>query len=193
MIADSPNHPETRIEPLIAYGVPIGLWVYVYVEKVFFLLTGIRVYREYGLIENLTVLALLVAVVYLALSWVRIKTLWPIAWLTLLLVGAIYFAGEEISWGYHFFDYPLADHWARINDQGEPNLHNLTGEFEILFDKLPRQLLSIGVVAGGLLGWWADRKGGLEHIGVWRRMIPPGNTLLMAVIANLVSVPEKIW
>ncbi len=71
-------------------------------------------------------------------------------------------------------------------------MHNLTGTFEILFDKLPRQLLSIGVIIGGLLGVFADRRKDWPKNALMRRLIPSGNTLFVAVVANVVSVPERM-
>ena len=44
----------------LVYGVPIVLWIYVYVEHVYGFLSK-NGYREYGLIENLTAIILFVS------------------------------------------------------------------------------------------------------------------------------------
>ena len=118
--------------------------------------------------------------------------MWEKGWFLALCVGTLYFLGEEVSWGYHIFNFQPSGVWQEINDQGEPNLHNLTGVWEVLFDKLPRQLLSVGVVIGGFLGRLADHRQGWPSSSSLRRLIPAGETLFIGVIANLVSVPEKI-
>jgi len=178
--------------PRFVYGITIFLWVYTYLAHVHSMTGGERVYREYGLIENVTALMLLGAVILFLVCLKKTETLWEKGWLLILAVGAIYFLGEEISWGYHFFHYDIDANLATLNDQQEPNLHNLTGTFEILFDKLPRQILSIGIVIGGVLGVIADRAASWPKNESVRRLIPSGNTLFVAVVANIVSVPEKI-
>ncbi len=183
---------KNRFPVWLVYVLPVVLWGYVYAANGYFLLTNARVYREYGLIENLTALVLLVAIFYFLLCLRRAGALWEKGWFLVLSVGTVYFLGEEVSWGYHLFNFQPTEVWEEINDQGEPNLHNLTGVWEVLFDKLPRQLLSVGVVIGGLLGWRAHRCRGWPSSPSLRRLIPAGETLFIAVIGNLVSVPEKI-
>ncbi len=182
-----------RLPPGLAYGLPVFLWIYTYIEHGFFLSIGLNVYREYRLIENLTVVFLLVAVVFLVIGFRQAASRGEKAWLVLLCVGAVYFLGGEISWGYHFMGQPSSDAWGGINDQGEPNLHNLTGVWELLFDRLPRQLLSLGVIVGALLGWRVDRLSEKRppHL-LLRRLAPAGNTFFVAILASLVGVPEKI-
>ena len=180
------------LTPWSIYGLTIFLWVYTCFAHVHSIDGGGRVYREYGLIENATALMLLGAVFLFLVCLKKAETPWEKGWLLILAVGAIYFLGEEISWGYHFFHYDIDADLVALNDQQEPNLHNLTGTFEILFDKLPRQLLSIGIVIGGVLGCVADRKPSWPKNASVCRLIPSGNTLFIAVVANIVSVPEKI-
>lgn len=68
-------------------------------------------------------------------------------WLTCFLLGCIYIAGEELSWGQHIFNWPTPKFWAAINDQNETNLHNASS----WLDQKPKLLLWIGVVSGGLV------------------------------------------
>lgn len=61
--------------------------------------------------------------------------------------ACLYIAGEEHSWGQHFFQWQTPEYWSEINRQKETNLHNTLH----LFDKKPRAVLEIGVFVGGLL------------------------------------------
>ena len=65
----------------------------------------------------------------------------------ILLLGATYFALEEISYGQHMFGWGTAETWKELNDQDETNLHNV----HALFDQLPRMLLTIGILIGGVI------------------------------------------
>ncbi len=175
----------------LVYGVPIVLWIYVYVEHVYGFLSK-NGYREYGLIENLTAIILFVSIVYFIFCLKKMHSFCGKAWILTLILGATYFLGEEISWGHHIFNYTISDQWASINDQKEPTLHNLKGVWEIFFDNIPRQLLSAGVLIGGLLGWWKNRKADWPPEKTLRQLIPEGNTLFITVIAYLTYAPEKI-
>lgn len=62
-------------------------------------------------------------------------------------ISCLYIAGEEVSWGQHFFHWTTPEYWAEINRQQETNLHNTYG----IFEKWPRAILEIGVVFGGLV------------------------------------------
>jgi hypothetical protein len=66
------------------------------------------------------------------------------------MVGALsclYIAGEEASWGQHFFHWNTPDYWAMINRQEETNLHNTYA----IFEKTPRSILEVGIFVGGLI------------------------------------------
>jgi hypothetical protein len=65
------------------------------------------------------------------------------------LIGAIsclYIAGEEMSWGQHFFHWNTPEYWAEVNRQEETNLHNTYA----IFEKTPRSLLELSIAIGGL-------------------------------------------
>jgi len=68
-------------------------------------------------------------------------------WLLLLILGAAYFALEEISYGQHMFGWGTADSWKELNDQDETNLHNV----HALFDQVPRALLTLAILVGGVV------------------------------------------
>lgn len=59
----------------------------------------------------------------------------------------LYVAGEEASWGQHFFGWEAGETWQEINDQQETNLHNTSA----WFDQKPRMALEIFVIGGGLV------------------------------------------
>ncbi len=89
---------------------------------------------------------MIIALWLLARRFVRDRRL-LVAFLSLAALACFYIAGEEHSWGQHFFHWNTPDYWAALNRQQETNLHNVND----LFDKKPRLLLEIGTLAGGLL------------------------------------------
>ena len=62
-------------------------------------------------------------------------------------LGCLFIAGEEMSWGQHFFHWTTPEYWAKLNQQQETNLHNAYPVFE----QTPRVLLEVGIVVGALL------------------------------------------
>ncbi len=57
--------------------------------------------------------------------------------LIIKILALIYFLGEEISWGQHFFKWTSPDFFKNANIQGETNIHNISN----LFDQVPRALV----------------------------------------------------
>jgi len=105
---------------------------------------------ERGAVETGTTLCLLAAVALgagLALPRGRLPDPWMRPLLALFTLGSLYFAGEEASWGQHWFHWRTPEAWAALNDQRETNLHNTLG----VFDQLPRLLLTLGAVLGGVV------------------------------------------
>lgn len=87
-----------------------------------------------------------IALSFLSQSWVRRQPL-LIAWSIMLALGCIYIAGEEHSWGQHFFKWDTPEYWRNLNRQEETNLHNVSH----LFGNLPRSILFAGIVAAGFV------------------------------------------
>lgn len=106
---------------------------------------------EAGIVENATVIFLVVAIGFCISSISTANRLalsgFLKAWLLILILGSAYFALEEISYGQHMFGWGTAESWKELNDQDETNLHNVHS----LFDQVPRALLSIGILVGGVL------------------------------------------
>jgi hypothetical protein len=65
----------------------------------------------------------------------------------LAALSCLYIAGEEICWGQVIFGWQEPELVSATNREGEFSLHN---EFGML-ERLPRALLEIGVVVGGLI------------------------------------------
>ena len=71
-------------------------------------------------------------------------------WWVLILFGTLacfYTAGEEHSWGQHFFAWQTPEAWGHLNRQSETNLHNVSW----LFNMLPRAVLEITILVLGLI------------------------------------------
>lgn len=67
---------------------------------------------------------------------------WVLAW----TLACIYFAGEEVSWGQHYFGWQSPEMFQALNRQQETNLHNMSS----WFDRKPRALVELWVMLGGL-------------------------------------------
>lgn len=111
-----------------------------------------------------------------------------IAWFSLALLGCIYVAGEEISWGQHFLGWQSNEFWASVNDQGETNLHNTSS----WLDQKPRLVLEIGVMIGGLAIplIMALRPNLLPK--QFQFIYPPARLCLLAFICLWVKISDKI-
>lgn len=62
------------------------------------------------------------------------------------VVSCFYIAGEEHSYGQHFFHWETPEFWKAINRQNETNLHNTTD----WLDKKPRTVLEVFIFGGCL-------------------------------------------
>jgi hypothetical protein len=151
-------------------------------------------YREYGLIENLTVIFLAVAMVCFIRGAKASRSPLRRFCLAGLAFGCFIFLGEEISWGQHYFRWVTPEEFKELNRQGETNLHNLKGGIEYFFTKIAREVLSLGTILGGfVLPVWFKRRG-VEfrrdslHFWIW----PPAACALTAVLSATVRLPNNI-
>jgi hypothetical protein len=186
--------------------VPAWLWLWaapaIVVAQIASKAVGEPVYRrwmrgELGLVENLTVASLLAALVCALLAWRRrARVRWRLFGPAMLVVaaGLFFFAGEEASWGQHWFGFAPPEEIAARNDQGEFNLHN-DPFFEKLLDQLPRNVLTLAALVLGILaplvaGRRARDFASASPLG-W---IAPGRECLpSALLAVTVTLPEKLF
>lgn len=189
-----------RMSPWVTVALPLA----VIAGQLVLLSIDEQLYRtwmrgELGLVENLTVAALVVAAVHAALLFskrrhVRSRLFGPFA--LAMAAGCTFFAGEELSWGQHWLGFEVPQKIAERNDQGEFNLHN-DPLFEKLLDQLPRTLLTLAALLGGVLAPLLRR--GRSRVPDFDARTPLGwiwpdrACLVPALLAVTVSLPEKAF
>ena len=189
-----------------AYELPSWLWLWLPLA-IFGVSLAIKIldqgiyYKwvigEQGFIENGSLVLLAVAIVY----GIRIVLLqapdpaptWIRWWVLLIALGSIYFFGEEASWGQHLFGWSPSDGWRDLNQQDETNLHNVEGILGVVFDQVPRNLLTAAAVVGGIIVPLYRRIRSLEwgpdqfHYWLWPTIV----CTPAALLGVFVSVPQK--
>jgi hypothetical protein len=108
---------------------------------------------------------------------------------------ALYFAGEECSWGQTYLGYETPDAVAAANKQDEFNLHNLLGWQRTVFNILPRFLMTVVMIVGGIIlpfiAYPFLHKPGLKK-NFWYWMIPTYRVVPIAAMGMLSRVPHKL-
>lgn len=102
-----------------------------------------------GIAEHATVLVLLPGIAAgLAVFHSRARLPDPrIGWWALMwALACLYFAGEETSWGQHYFGWQTPDLFQAINRQKETNIHNISS----WLDRKPRVLVELWIMVAGL-------------------------------------------
>lgn len=95
-------------------------------------------WSENGFIENLQAIFVLIAIALLIkLKFKLDKLNFVHLFIIIKIFALIYYLGEEISWGQHFFKWDSPKIFQEVNNQKETNLHNISN----LFDQLPRALV----------------------------------------------------
>ncbi len=157
--------PERRTGPFTPFASGPGWneawwWLGIPVLLTIFLIGAQAVSREFyatwilpegrGFLEQgqffIAVAAMVVALRLLFRPFVRSRRL-VFIFLSLAALSCFYIAGEEYSWGQHFFGWQTPESWAEINRQQETNLHNASS----VFGKKPRVVLELGILIGGLI------------------------------------------
>ena len=182
------------LNKLVWVALPVVVFLVPYLSRIRGIGADLYLYGEDGWIEILTIIFLLVAI-FFGVTFLLLNKVpshgWIRWWMALLILGSIYFAGEEASWGQHFIGYNTPEFWQNFNDQGETNLHNTSP----LFDQLPRTLLSIAALIGGVLVplyfLFAQQypKRSSLHYWLW----PTYACLPAAFLSLLVSWHEKVY
>ena len=146
----------------------------------------------YGFLELsqflIAVSAMLVALRLLFRPFVRSRRL-LFVFLGIAALGCFYIAGEEHSWGQHFFHWQTPEYWAEINRQQETNLHNAMP----LFGKKPRVLLELGILVGGVILPLLAVLYPAIRANRWSLFIPPGAIVPTALGAALFKVVDMLW
>tara|TARA_B100000767_G_scaffold271957_1_gene298653 strand:+ start:5241 stop:5960 length:720 start_codon:yes stop_codon:yes gene_type:complete len=194
-----------NIRNLIYFVLPLCLLLLPYVFFAFF--DGAPFYfdKESGAVENITAITLAVALLLTLNTLVQYRSTsistiqaagsyrgFILVWLLVYALGCIYFLGEEISWGQHLFNWSTPDKWLAINDQQETNIHNTSA----LFDQVPRFLLSIGIVIGGLFYPYFVRKRPLNdshRASIFTLLMPSFQCVTSASTVLLISVHDKVY
>ena len=98
-------------------------------------------WEEKGFVESLQSIFLFSAIIILIkfLKNLKKKIRLINLFIQLHIIGLIYFFGEEISWGQHYFNWLTPDFFKIYNNQNETNIHNISN----IFDQLPRTLTLI--------------------------------------------------
>lgn len=173
--------------------LPLSFYLFIYAAG--FLLSEPAYIRyfvgEISVIEVPTVLVLIVAIVMgiRALRDARaLRISFLPGWLLLGTLGCVYFAGEEASWGQWYFHWDTPEAWEALNKQDETNLHNLEG-VGFLFDKLPRTLLTLGAILGGVLVplYLRRRRISLDPARLWYWLWPTAVALPTAVLGAILA------
>ncbi|WP_425032885.1 hypothetical protein [Pelagibius sp.] len=175
------------------------LWMPLAVAAVLIFLAhyDLAFYREYmgseeiGLLEFSHVLVPLISVFYclriLRMSEARADRL-IVVWIVLGMLGCIYIAGEEASWGQHYVGWSTPEFWKAVNDQGETNLHNISS----WFDQKPRTLLEFGVIIGGIIIPLVALRRPQIREGRFAIFLPPLVCLPVAIIAEFARGWERL-
>ena len=146
---------------------------------------------EVGALETAQVVIPLISAVFclriLSLPGARRDGL-ILTWIVLALLGSIYLAGEEASWGQHYVGWATPEGWQALNDQGETNLHNTSS----WLDQKPRTLLELGVIVGGIvIPLLALFRPGLRQ-GRFAVFLPPLVCLPVALLAEISKGWERL-
>lgn len=109
-------------------------------------------------------------------------------WFALAFISCVYVAGEEVSWGQHFFEWGTPEYWHQINDQAETNLHNTSS----WLDQKPRLILEIGIVFGTLILPVLVTKNILKLPEILKTLIPVKELSLLAYLIIGTHILEKV-
>jgi hypothetical protein len=148
--------------------------------------------REYGAVELLTPVVLAPGIIFgiLALRhWRSLPNFSSRLWILMVTLGALYMAGEEVSWGQWFFMWDTPDTFLEINDQHETNLHNTSS----WMDQKPRLLLELWALFGAVRAWYRSFKGMREDAGSTAYWFWPTRPLAWTgFLSALAMMPERM-
>jgi hypothetical protein len=157
--ADNAEWELTRRQAVVLAATPvaiaaIGLSALPF-ERVYALLANEDALVEW--VQFLFVLAMVVLAVLLAIALWRQGHRWLALLYAVAALGALFIAGEEVSWGQRILGFLTPAELEDINKQGEANIHNI-GSILGLFN-LGVMAVSLTALVLPILRWtaWRDR------------------------------------
>ncbi len=187
--------------------VPKWLWLWVpivlcIVYFSYFILHKLKVVRnfnsfmhgEFGIIENLTVLFAVIAIIPIIIlfrkgQFTSDKLLK--GFLVCFALGCFVIAGEELSWGQHFFGWQTPESLAAINKQQETNLHNING-----FGNKARTVLSALIfIFGGLMPlfrWFKYKKLHSDRDKKMWWLWPSFTCVSVGLLSFVITLPQRL-
>ena len=140
------------LNPFLWFIFPILITLIFFIVKFLNINLFIAYFKgEKGIIENGTFFILLISIIttFSVIKKIKTKLLSKNFYvlMILFLIGLVYFAGEEISWGQHWFNWETNNFFKNFNDQSETNFHNISS----WFDQKPRFVLILFVILGGTI------------------------------------------
>lgn len=141
-----------------------------------------------GLAESLTFLVLLIGILFglftVVFHWKKIPSPLLKAGLILWILGCIYFAGEEVSWGQWYFGWSTPESLSSLNRQNETNLHNTSS----WLNEKPRTVVELWFLFAGLFVAIARLRGNFRFSETdWREWINPHAVGISACAVFLLS------
>jgi hypothetical protein len=103
-------------------------------------------------------------------------------------IAAFYIAGEEHSWGQHFFNWNTPSYWSEINRQQETNLHNTSA----WFNQRPKLLFDNAMFIGGLVVPFIQLWTGPFRKPLLALLTPPLAIAPAAIIALVFKVVDDL-
>ena len=144
--------------------------------------------NENGFVENLQSVFLFFSIYYLIISLKKFSLNKIIQiFLIIKILALIYYLGEEISWGQHFFKWVSPEFFIINNNQGETNLHNMSN----LLDQLPRTLVMIWCGLISIIFYFIKKKISLSY-ETTLIFIPTDLLLKISVIFMIFFLPDFI-
>lgn len=198
MTKSDPSTPLNDIPAWLAVGFPLVTYFVHFVTGAI----GNDFYEQYianefGITEMATLIILAVAI-YAAVSGARLarRLSKPTlsTWLLVYAVGAIYFLGEEASWGQHIFGWQTPEQWGSINGQLETNLHNTEGVVGNLLDKFPRAVLTFSALLFGFAYplWRMKQNKSIPQSSLMYWLLPTSACIVVGFLVPFASMPGKI-
>ena len=143
---------------------------------------------ENGLLENIQALFLLFSILILIRVKIKLKKNKILnIFLQLKIIALIFYLGEEISWGQHFFNWQTSEWFIINNNQKETNLHNISN----LLDQLPRTIVLIWCSLSIFLIIFLN-KFNLINETVFRLVCPNRKLLIISIILIFLVLPDLV-